>query len=184
VKNYPEASSRWHAAAPLFSSRSRKQDKIIKWSLFFSFRRKIMLIKSCKHPWFVKSLKGTEKIPTQPEYIQVARPNRVRLVFVLVFWWDRNFSSANTFFDKEHILISRRYQLHPVSATTPCPNNIKNAHSQKKEKNYKKRKVPLQRSKTWNNNSDTTKTTPADQLLHKRRLQEGNNAQNDVVARS
>ena len=26
--------------------------------------------------------------------------------------------------DKEHILISRRYQLHPASATTNCPNSI------------------------------------------------------------
>jgi hypothetical protein len=42
------------------------------------------------------------------------------------------------FFDKEDILVSRRYQLHPASAITSCPNGIKDAHSQKREKNYKK----------------------------------------------
>jgi hypothetical protein len=36
------------------------------------------------------------------------------------------------FFDKEHILISRRYQLHPASATTQCPYSNTDAHSQKK----------------------------------------------------
>jgi Na+-transporting NADH:ubiquinone oxidoreductase subunit NqrC len=36
------------------------------------------------------------------------------------------------FFDKEHVLISRRYQLHPTSATTSCPNGIKDAHIQKR----------------------------------------------------
>jgi hypothetical protein len=34
------------------------------------------------------------------------------------------------FFNKEHILISRRYQLHSVSVTTHCPNVIIDAHSQ------------------------------------------------------
>jgi hypothetical protein len=42
------------------------------------------------------------------------------------------------FFDKEYILISRRYQLHPVSATISYPNGINDAHSQTREKNYKK----------------------------------------------
>jgi hypothetical protein len=51
--------------------------------------------------------------------------------------------------DKEYLLISQRYQLHPASATISCPNGIKDAHSKKKgKKKYKKRKVPLQRSKT------------------------------------
>jgi hypothetical protein len=45
------------------------------------------------------------------------------------------------FFDKEDILISRRYQLHPASATTYCPIDNTDAHSQnKKKKNYEKKK--------------------------------------------
>jgi hypothetical protein len=40
------------------------------------------------------------------------------------------------FFDKEHILILRRYQLHPTSATTSCPNGIKDAHNQKMKRKY------------------------------------------------
>jgi hypothetical protein len=42
------------------------------------------------------------------------------------------------FFYKEHILISQRYQLHPASATS-CPNGIKDAHSQEKKGNTKKK---------------------------------------------
>jgi hypothetical protein len=38
--------------------------------------------------------------------------------------------------------------IHPASATTSCPNGIKDAHSKKRKKKYTKRKVPLQRSKT------------------------------------
>jgi hypothetical protein len=34
------------------------------------------------------------------------------------------------FFDKEHILISRKYQLHPASATTECLSD--NTNAQKK----------------------------------------------------
>jgi hypothetical protein len=44
------------------------------------------------------------------------------------------------FFNKEHILISRRYQLHPASAATSCPDDIKDAHSQKREELQKKEK--------------------------------------------
>jgi hypothetical protein len=35
------------------------------------------------------------------------------------------------FFDKEHILLSLRYQLHKASATTHCPSGITDAHSEK-----------------------------------------------------
>jgi hypothetical protein len=45
-------------------------------------------------------------------------------------------ATANFFFDKEHILILRRYQLHSASATTQCPSSNTNAHS--KKKSYKK----------------------------------------------
>jgi hypothetical protein len=38
------------------------------------------------------------------------------------------------FLDKEYILISRRYQLHPASATTQCPSGNTDAHSQLKQK--------------------------------------------------
>jgi hypothetical protein len=37
------------------------------------------------------------------------------------------------FFDKEHILISRKYQLHPASATTECLSDNTDAHNQKKK---------------------------------------------------
>jgi hypothetical protein len=44
-------------------------------------------------------------------------------------------------FYKEYILIARRYQLHPASGTTSCPNGIKDTHSQKKRrKELQKRK--------------------------------------------
>jgi hypothetical protein len=45
------------------------------------------------------------------------------------------------FLDKKYILISRRYQIHPASATTQCPNGKTDAHSQlKQKKKYKKEK--------------------------------------------
>jgi hypothetical protein len=45
------------------------------------------------------------------------------------------------FLDKEYALISRRYQLHPASATTQYPSGHTDAHSQKKKKkNYEKEK--------------------------------------------
>jgi hypothetical protein len=45
-------------------------------------------------------------------------------------------------FDKEHILISRRYQLHPALATTSCPNDIKDAHIQQKERKITEKESP------------------------------------------
>jgi hypothetical protein len=47
------------------------------------------------------------------------------------------------FLDKEYILISKRYQIHLISATTQCPNGETDAHSQLEEEIHKKRKVPL-----------------------------------------
>jgi hypothetical protein len=44
------------------------------------------------------------------------------------------------FFDKGYILISRRYQIHPASATTHCPSGFTDAHSQQRKKNYRKEK--------------------------------------------
>jgi hypothetical protein len=46
-------------------------------------------------------------------------------------------------FNKEHILISCRYQLYPASATMHCPSDITSAHSKKKKEELQKRKVPL-----------------------------------------
>jgi hypothetical protein len=47
-------------------------------------------------------------------------------------------------FDKERILISRRYQLHLASAITQCPIDNTDAHIQKEEEEeLQKRKVPL-----------------------------------------
>jgi hypothetical protein len=45
------------------------------------------------------------------------------------------------FFDNKHILISRRYQLHLVSATMQCTSNM-DTHRKQKGK-ITKRKVPL-----------------------------------------
>jgi hypothetical protein len=45
------------------------------------------------------------------------------------------------FLDKEYILISRRYQLHPASATTHCSSGTADAHSQTKKEELQKRKV-------------------------------------------
>jgi hypothetical protein len=42
-------------------------------------------------------------------------------------------------FDKEYILILKRYQLHLASATTQRPSGITDAHSKKIEKNYRKK---------------------------------------------
>jgi hypothetical protein len=47
------------------------------------------------------------------------------------------------FFYKEHILISKRYQIHPALATMQCPSGNTDAHS-KKEEEIQKNKVLLQ----------------------------------------
>jgi hypothetical protein len=47
------------------------------------------------------------------------------------------------FFDKEHTLISQRYQLHPAPATTTALEALR-MHTTKKERRIKKRKIPLQ----------------------------------------
>jgi hypothetical protein len=49
----------------------------------------------------------------------------------------------NFFLDKEYILILKRYQLHSASAATQCLSGITDAHSQQKEEELQKRKVPL-----------------------------------------
>jgi hypothetical protein len=43
-----------------------------------------------------------------------------------------------SFLDKEYILISRKYQLHPASATMQCPNGITDAHNQKTKEELQK----------------------------------------------
>jgi hypothetical protein len=48
-----------------------------------------------------------------------------------------------SFFDKEYILISRRYQLHPASTTTHALAALQMHTAKRKKKNYKKREVPL-----------------------------------------
>jgi hypothetical protein len=52
--------------------------------------------------------------------------------------------NGGEFFDKEYILISQIYQLHPISATTYFPISNTDAHNQIKKKNYNKTKFPLQ----------------------------------------
>jgi hypothetical protein len=48
-----------------------------------------------------------------------------------------------SFLDKEYILILRRYQLYPVSATTQCPSGNTDAHGQlKQKKKYEIEKSP------------------------------------------
>jgi hypothetical protein len=48
-------------------------------------------------------------------------------------------ATLSFFFDKEYILISRRYQFDPA-----CPSGNTDAHNQKKKKKYKKKKVPVE----------------------------------------
>jgi hypothetical protein len=48
------------------------------------------------------------------------------------------FDTIYIFLNKEHILISGRYQLHPVYETTHFPSGITDAHSWKKEELQKK----------------------------------------------
>jgi hypothetical protein len=57
---------------------------------------------------------------------------------------DEEVSSLDFFSNEEHILIYQRYQLHPTSGTTHCPNGITDAHNQKnRKKNCKKKKSPV-----------------------------------------
>jgi hypothetical protein len=58
-----------------------------------------------------------------------------------VRWISRSWADGDIFLDKEYILISRRYQLHPASATTYCPSGTADAHSQTKKEELQKRKV-------------------------------------------
>jgi hypothetical protein len=53
-----------------------------------------------------------------------------------------DWKACDHYFNKGNISISRRYQVHPVFATTKCPNGITHAHNQKEE--LHKRKVLLQ----------------------------------------
>jgi hypothetical protein len=46
------------------------------------------------------------------------------------------------FFGREYILISRRYQLNPASATTYCPSGITDAHIKQRKKHYENGKSP------------------------------------------
>jgi hypothetical protein len=50
--------------------------------------------------------------------------------------------SVLLFFDEEYILISTRYQLHSISATTQCPSDNTDAHNHKKGENLQKKKSP------------------------------------------
>jgi hypothetical protein len=46
------------------------------------------------------------------------------------------------FFDKGNILVLRRYQLHPISATTQYHKDITDAYSQKTKRKRRKKKDP------------------------------------------
>jgi hypothetical protein len=61
-----------------------------------------------------------------------------------------------SFLIKGNILISWRYQLHSASTTTQYPNDRTDTHNQKKEKEIKKIKVPVQNSRPYSNNTTTT----------------------------
>jgi hypothetical protein len=69
--------------------------------------------------------------------------------------------------DKEHLLISQRYQLHLASATTHYPSCITDAHNQKKEPRYSDLFLVT-------TTINTIKTAPEIQLLHKKCLQTRN----------
>jgi hypothetical protein len=55
------------------------------------------------------------------------------------------------FLDKEYALISRRYQLHPASATTQCLSGHTDAHSQKRRR--RRRRITKNKSPALANNS-------------------------------
>jgi hypothetical protein len=73
------------------------------------------------------------------------------------------------FFDKEHILILKRYQLH--STTISCSNSNRDAYNKKKN-NYIKEKSRYNDQVFVAAASNITKTTLDLQLLKKQRLQE------------
>jgi hypothetical protein len=81
---------------------------------------------------------------------------------------------SSTFLDKEYILISSRYQLHPASTTTQCPSGNTDAHSQKK---FTENKKPRYSEKFL---VAATLTPPRQHqksnISRKQRLQEGNSA--------
>jgi hypothetical protein len=54
-----------------------------------------------------------------------------------------NVSFGSYFFNKEYILISRQYQLHPASATMQCPSGNTDAHNKKEEKELQKKNKSL-----------------------------------------
>jgi hypothetical protein len=68
-------------------------------------------------------------------------------------------TTATHFLDKEYILISRRYQLHPASATTHCPSDITDAHSPKHKEELQKK----EKSRYSNLFLETTALTPPKQ---------------------
>jgi hypothetical protein len=55
-----------------------------------------------------------------------------------------DFSQFLVYLNKEYILISRGDHIHQGSAIVQCPSGITDAHSQNKEKELQKRKVPLE----------------------------------------
>jgi hypothetical protein len=82
--------------------------------------------------WITKTQTSTSACPCSPSMVTM---------MILQEWyknihsciWILNISSFflnRTFFDKEYILISRRYQIHIASATTQCPSGNTDVHSQ------------------------------------------------------
>jgi hypothetical protein len=94
--------------------------------------------------WIYKSNNRTELFKGQLHNNRVYLLKRTKLLIIgpeLDKVLIRHGRSAlfSIFFYKKYILISRRYQLHPASATTACPRGITDTHSQKKERRNKKR---------------------------------------------
>jgi hypothetical protein len=83
-----------------------------------------------------------------------------------------------TFFNKENILISPRYQLHIASATRASSNGSSDGHSQKKAK---KRRSPAIVSK---NTNTTMIITHEVQVFQKRCLQEKKQCTIPIIIRS
>ena len=80
------------------------------------------------------------------------------------------------FFDKGNILISREYQLHSVFATTQCPKDIVDAHSQTQKRRRRKKDPAKQINALQQQHIHHHDSTRSPILLKKRRLQEGNSA--------
>jgi hypothetical protein len=79
------------------------------------------MVCQCKWPGFAKILGGLGRdawsVHAHKDNIKIHFEGSGRKTF-----------EKSLFFDKEHILISKRYQLHPASVTMLCPSGNMDTH--------------------------------------------------------